>query len=230
MILPIIGENIFENNNDRQSSIDETSVSPVAYDIYGLSVYGRLGLFIIELVNRFGIDLFFYAKNKNQEPSSSNCHWILLELLLMYVLCSDNYRSRKSDYRLWDVSHVEESEYQGFKVFLEEVHAIIKNYTTYSLQSDGGSLLDIKSIITGLSNENSDNNSSSIYQIDNLSGLIEAAVKKANNKYSSYWARVLRILCSKVFECADIPPKCAEEFFGVIISELCPSNYLKFHL
>ncbi|CAG8538344.1 3601_t:CDS:10 [Diversispora eburnea] len=118
--------------------------------------------------------------NENKELPS-NCHWILLELLLMYVICSDNYRSRRSDHHLWDVSHVVESGYQGFREFLEE------------------------------KDEDYD-------QIDNLSGLIEAAVRRANGNHS-YWTRVLHILCSKVFEYSDISPKCAEEFFDVVTSE-----------
>ncbi|CAG8749832.1 15589_t:CDS:1, partial [Acaulospora colombiana] len=155
---------------------DEHTVSPeVAYDVYGLSVYGRLGLFSLELINKFGISTFFGidAGNLSETASkeakiSSYSHWILLELLLIYVLCSDNYRSRTNSYHLWDVNHTEESDYHGLKAYLGEVHVIMRQYTDFNVRNG---CFDVKSLIARLISTDS----STEVQIDHISRLIEEA-------------------------------------------------------
>ncbi|CAG8678765.1 13067_t:CDS:10, partial [Cetraspora pellucida] len=206
MILPF---NIGQRNgqqNDGQTTI-------VAYDSYGLSVYGRLGLFLIELIHKIGVDSFFFGSHKKidkqDDISYSHCNRILLELLLVYVLCTDIRRSRKSDHHLWDAFNVEESDYRGFKAFLVDVRLIVKNYTLQMLQNEQ---LDVKFILNNLYSTVISHN----VQHNGISGLLCEAVKRSHSENSVYWARVLHILYSEVISAASISFKQAEEFLDVI--------------
>ncbi|CAG8455060.1 7132_t:CDS:10 [Cetraspora pellucida] len=206
MILPF---NIGQRNgqqNDGQTTI-------VAYDSYGLSVYGRLGLFLIELIHKIGVDSFFGGSHKKidtqDDISYSNCNRILLELLLVYVLCADIRRSRKSDHHLWDAFNIEESDYRGFKAFLVDVRLIVKNYTLQMLQNEQ---LDVKFILNNLNSTVISHN----VQHNGISGLLCEAIKRSHSENSVYWARVLHILYSEVIAAASISLKQAEEFLDVI--------------
>ncbi|CAG8707712.1 28909_t:CDS:10, partial [Gigaspora margarita] len=213
MVLPLNSD----QQNNLQNNLQTTAI--VAYDSYGLSVYGRLGLFLIELIHKIGIDYFFIGNHekllkmdtKDNIPYS-NCNRIILELLLIYVLCTDIRRSCKSDHHLWDAFNVEESDYRGFKAFLEDVHLIVKNYTLQMFQNEQ---LDIKSILNSL---NTTMNSHNIPHTATSSLLCEA-VKRSHGDNSGYWARVLHILCSEIFNAASVSFNQAEGFLDVIKSE-----------
>ncbi|CAG8495620.1 1804_t:CDS:10, partial [Dentiscutata heterogama] len=162
--LSIVDPMLLPLNNDQQNSLQKNNQTAVivAYDSYGLSVYGRLGLFLIELIHKIGVDSFFIGNHEKllkmgtkDDTSYSNCNRIILELLLIYVLCTDIRRSRKSDHHLWDAFNVEESDYRGFKAFLEDVRLIVKNYALQMFQNEQ---LDIKSILDNLNATTSSHN------------------------------------------------------------------------
>ncbi|CAG8657819.1 9069_t:CDS:2, partial [Racocetra fulgida] len=199
MILPLnIGQRNGQQNND-QATI-------VAYDSYGLSVYGRLGLFLIELIHKIGVVSFFFGSDNKidtqNDTSYSNCNRILLELLLLSVLCTDIRRSRKSDHHLWDAFNVEESDYRGFKAFLVDARLIVKNYTLQMLQNGQ---LDVEFILNNLNSTMISHN----VQHNGISGLLCEAVKRSHGE--------------KVVAAASISLKQAEEFLDVIKSEHNPN-------
>src|SRR6266540_3427392 len=119
----------------------------IAYDTYGLSSYARLGLFMIELINDIGVTSFFGTMDSMDSSFDAQekqlSHWVLLELLLMHVLCTDIYRSRKRGHHLWDATITEESDYHGFKAFLVDCRIILKHHVTYLLQKTS---FDLKSL------------------------------------------------------------------------------------
>ncbi|CAG8539422.1 9319_t:CDS:10 [Acaulospora morrowiae] len=212
VILPFIAEN--------KKQIDHIISPTVVYDIYGLSVYMRLGLFILELINKFGISTFFFINSGNfldnaleREKEHPDCHWILSELILIHVLCTDNYRSRNSSHCLWDTIHAEDSDHQGFKAFLEEIHVTIKQYMDCSMRHG---FSGVKSIINMLTTATNSIN----VQADNVSILIKDAVKRSQNSYSLYWSRVLHVLCSEAFSSANITQNEAEELLDIVKPEL----------
>ncbi|RIB03619.1 hypothetical protein C2G38_2049118 [Gigaspora rosea] len=213
MVLPLNRD----QQNGLQNNIQTTAI--VAYDSYGLSVYGRLGLFLIELIHKIGVGSFFIGNHekllkmdtKDNIPYS-NCNRIILELLLIYVLCTDIRRSCKSDHHLWDAFNVEESDYRGFKAFLDDVHLIVKNYALQMFQNEQ---LDIKFILNSLNTTMISHN----IPHAGTSGLICEAVKRSHGENSGYWARVLHILCSEIFNAASVSFNQAEGFLDVIKSE-----------
>ncbi|RIA93731.1 hypothetical protein C1645_803902 [Glomus cerebriforme] len=209
--LSIIDPMILITSNDEKKT-DETQ--SIIYDTYGLSAYARLGLFVIELINKIGITSFF--STKNSAIDAQNTHWVLSELLLMHILCTDIYRLRKKGHHLWDATITEESNYHGFKAFLVEFRMILKHYETYMIQN---SSMDLKSLTTKIKSADI---SESCPVID-LSSLLVDTLRRSHGKYSYYWARALQVLFTTILEEIDVTIVDAEEFFEIIQSE--SSNY-----
>jgi hypothetical protein len=174
-------------NKEKQDN-NHIETQSIVYDTYGLSAYARLGLFVIELINKISIASFFNTKDfKNLPIEKRLTHWVLSELLLMHVLCTDIYRSRKKGHHLWDATITEESNYHGFKAFLVEFRIILKHYVTYMVQNTS---MNLKSLATTMKSENISEQS----PIIDLSSLFIDTLRRSHGKYSYYWARTLQVL------------------------------------
>ncbi|GBB95243.1 hypothetical protein RclHR1_00250041 [Rhizophagus clarus] len=218
--LSIIDPMIFITSNEEKQADNRFETQSNIYDTYGLSSYARLGLFVIELINKIGTTSFFCTKDVGDSSidveNKGLTHWVLSELLLIHVLCTDIYRSRKKGHHLWDATITEESNYHGFEAFLVEFYTILKQYVKYMIQN---SSINLKSLATNMKSANI----SEQCPIIDLSSLFIDILRRSHGKYSYCWARTLHILLTIILKELDMTIVDAEEFFEII--ELESSNY-----
>ncbi|KAG9300709.1 hypothetical protein G9A89_023507 [Geosiphon pyriformis] len=210
---PLISNSLQTNRDGLQSNI--------SYDSYGLSSYGRHGLFTIELFKKFGLQSFFNL-NYDQEISAfedstkiktSTSHLALLELILMYVLCTDIIDTHNTGNHIWDATTAEESNFLNFKSFLVDVRTILKKYLKGALSRAPVNLQDIlePSILESNIPEH-------ILVVD-LQGILLEAIKRTHGAHSRHWARVLQFLSANIFEETKLSIVDAERLLDSIKSE-----------
>ncbi|RGB43798.1 hypothetical protein C1646_749399 [Rhizophagus diaphanus] len=215
--LNIIDPMILITSNEEKQADNQFETQSNIYDTYGLSAYARLGLFVIELINKIGIESFFDVKDSSIDGENKRLtHWVFSELLLMHVLCTDIYRSRKKGHHLWDATITEESNYHGFKAFLIEFRTILKQYVKHMVQNMS---INLRSLATNMKT----GNLSEKCPIIDLSSLFIDILRRSHEKYSYCWARTLHILLSIILKELDVTIVDAEEFFEIV--ELESSNY-----
>jgi hypothetical protein len=202
--LNIIDPMILINSNEEKQADNHFEAQSHIYDTYGLSAYARLGLFVIELINKIGIASFFCIKD-----IKNSTHWVLSELLLMHVLCTDIYRSRKKGHHLWDATITEESNYHGFEAFLIEFRTILEQYVKHMIQNTS---INLKSLATNMKSANI----SEQCPIIDLSSLFIYTLRRSHGKYSYCWARTLHVLLSIILKELDVTIVDAEEFFEIV--------------
>ncbi|CAG8595842.1 16141_t:CDS:10 [Funneliformis mosseae] len=204
-----------------KNHFETQSTQSIAYDIYGLSAYARLGIFAIELINKIGVLTFFDINDSKGVPFDAqekhSSHWVLSELLLMHVLCNDIHRSRKRRHHLWDATVTEESDYHGFKAFLADYPTILKHYVKSTMQNTS---IGLKS----LAEKMKFGYSSKQCPIIDLSSMLVDTLKRSHGNYSHYWARTLQILFSTILEVLDVLVVDAEEFLEIFQLESSDCN------
>ncbi|CAI2178767.1 13194_t:CDS:10 [Funneliformis geosporum] len=208
---------IYNGDIHAKNHFETQSTQPVAYDIYGLSAYARLGIFAIELINKIGVSMFFDISDSKDVSFDEklSTHWVLSELLLLQVMCNDIHHSRKRRHHLWDAIVTEESDYHGFKAFLSDYSTILKNYVKFMMQSTS---IDLKSLAEKIKFANS----SEQCPIIDLSSFFVYTLRRSNGNYSHYWARTLQILFSTILEVLNVLVVDAEKFLEII--QLEPSD------
>ncbi|CAJ0750237.1 8365_t:CDS:2, partial [Entrophospora sp. SA101] len=191
------------NHHGKSAATKDTAATilpNIEYDLYGLTIYGRLGLVIVEIINKIGVPTFFgisISSNKEQEQKeeekiiSTGFHGILLELLLIYVLCFDIHGSHKAVHHLWDSAITEESHYHGFTAFLDDISTIVQQYAAISFH---GGIFDLNKIFDNIMISNEITNDDKIF---NLYSLIVDAINRSSSNHLLYWARVLRVFLSE---------------------------------
>lgn len=203
---------VITSNGEKQA--DSHFETPIVYDTYGLSAYARLGLFVIELINKIGIASFFGTedfKNSSTDAQKNKrlTHWVLSELLLIHILCTDIHRSHKKGHHLWDATITEESNDHGFQAFLIEFRMILRHYVKHMIQDTS---INLKSLAINMKSANI----SMQCPVIDLSSLFIDILRRSHGKYSYCWARTLQILLSTILEEINVTIVDAEEFFEII--------------
>src|SRR6185312_4407189 len=164
------------------ASSDGIPIKAIQYDIYGLSLYGRVGLFMIDIINSIGVSEFFFGQDLTEIHTTTSRHFVILELLLMHIF-SDIYGSHIQSPHVWDATSVEESNFHGFKAFLEEVNSIAIEYVNQQNQRMQFSVKNlIGRLITGEHNESD----ASV----NLTTLLVESTNRSRGENGHYWIRV----------------------------------------
>lgn len=116
--------------------VDDDEITPVRYDMYGLSSYARMIVFIAEYILQTGVAEFF------KDDGDSNRDWILYQLMLASVECQWGLAVPGSC-RVWDDSVAASS--MGIQAFIQHTESIL-NHRLDSLvaASDVGSDWSVK--------------------------------------------------------------------------------------
>ncbi|CAJ0834646.1 6412_t:CDS:10, partial [Entrophospora sp. SA101] len=218
------------NHHGKSAATKDTAATilpNIEYDLYGLTIYGRLGLVIVEIINKIGVPTFFgisISSNKEQEQKeeekiiSTGFHGILLELLLIYVLCFDIHGSHKAVHHLWDSAITEESHYHGFTAFLDDISTIVQQYAAISFH---GGIFDLNKIFDNIMISNEITNDDKIF---NLYSLIVDAINRSSSNHLLYWARVLRVFLSEALRHGKLTIVNIDGFLNNLKSESCSFN------
>ncbi|CAG8526817.1 12559_t:CDS:10, partial [Ambispora gerdemannii] len=195
-----------------QTGIDGSSHS-FTYDSYGLSIYARQALFMVELINKYGIEIFL-KKNYEDEDDDDltiKINILLLELLSFYVLCADIISAYNTGQHIWDATSGEERKFQIFKTIQVDIISALKRYLTTTLSEDP---FNFKEFLSRLGHA-PDFPEEEDEIIDPQSLLIET-IRRAHGIQSRHWSRVLELLISNVFSIANLSTPMAENFLEFI--------------
>ncbi|KAI7886425.1 hypothetical protein K492DRAFT_140487 [Lichtheimia hyalospora FSU 10163] len=97
--------------------VEDDEITPVRYDMYGLSSYARMIVFIAEYILETGVSAFFNDNNGNRD-------WILYQLMLASVECQWGLAVPGSC-RVWDNSVGASS--MGIQAFIQHTESILNH-------------------------------------------------------------------------------------------------------
>jgi hypothetical protein len=194
----------------KENAIRDTPLINTSYDTYGLSLYGRAGVFTTELVKTLGVQEFFFVKDvelagheEKSAPSRVLRNSALLELLLLNTLSDDIHSRRERCRHIWDATRTDEENNHVLSTFLVDVWLIACEYISYSLQMDRWDIEQIAAILSSI-------NSGRLMEVSGLTGLIVEAFHRTFDTNGIYWNRVANLLISRTFETMRLSASNAE--------------------
>ncbi|ORX97819.1 hypothetical protein K493DRAFT_11347 [Basidiobolus meristosporus CBS 931.73] len=190
-------------NTLMSSGTDQLQEDTTAYDIYGLSIYGRISLFVVELSKVVGHEAIFRPDNHI---------WLLLHLIMVQVLCKQSFDVRPEETRkIWTSdSHVAENVY-AFHGLADDISTIfqefIKSVDVESVKETVW-IADVhNALVKGSLGDTS---------LEPLGRLIYAALQKSHQSGSPQWAKTLeQILC--MLSCSiELPTQTIDAWLNMV--------------
>lgn len=183
IIDPLVG--LYDGSTAVDTSKATKGAHAIPHDLYGLTVYARLSLFVVDLIKFIGITDFFAAAAKRD--------WILLQLLLCKVLREDSFAMHDVG-GIWGAnSHAAENAF-AFRAMIQTVQGILDEYL-------GLTTMDIQAVAQDwnahiIRRLQADIEAPREGQLDGLVGHVFQL--SVSDKRGHHWARVFKTLISAV--------------------------------
>ncbi|CAG8545830.1 207_t:CDS:10 [Ambispora leptoticha] len=183
------------------------------YDSYGLSIYARQGLFLVELINKYGIEIFHKKNCEDDEEDelTIKINILLLELLSFYILCANVISAHNTGRHIWDATSGEERKFQIFKTLQVDILSALKRYLSTSLSETPFNFKECLSRLGHTTDFLEEDD-----EIIDLQSLLIETIKRAHGDHSRHWSRVLELLISNVFSIANLSTPMAEKFLEFV--------------
>ncbi|KAK9723285.1 hypothetical protein K7432_002034 [Basidiobolus ranarum] len=166
-------------NTLMEANANRTKDTTTPYDIYGLSIFGRVSLFVVELWKEVGHEVVLQSTGERV--------WLLLQLVMVQVLCKQSFDVRPEDScQIWTSdSHVAENVY-AFHGLIEDISAIIKEFmesVDVELVKDTKWVEQVKGALIRSSPDG--------VPLDPLGALVYLALQKSHQSGNPQWAKAL---------------------------------------
>jgi hypothetical protein len=189
-----------------QTPLDEDEMTPVDYDIYGLSSYGRCILYAHYLARQLGIQLFV------EDNGNAKRVGVFLELIAAGQVCH-KYLQAHLPFGIWDGSKYESSNEIAFREAVDIGQSMLKELLKQS------SRLSLTSEPSAQWLASTDDDSMPDAQLCSVvDRLVQASLAQAaQNSDNLYYAEVFRLVCRHALV-GTLDDEFAEAWINLVLS------------
>jgi len=189
-----------------QTPLDEDEMTPVNYDIYGLSSYGRCILYAHYLARQLGIQLFV------EDNGNAKRVGVFLELIAAGQVCH-KYLQAHLPFGIWDGSKYESSNEIAFREAVDIGRSMLKELLK---QSSRLSLTSEPSAQWLASTD--DDSMPDAQRCSVVDRLVQASLAQAaQNSDNLYYAEVFRLVCRHALV-GTLDDKFAEAWINLVLT------------